>query len=212
VLAGAAGVELVADMLKASTELDAGAGATVDVAEISEAIKGAEGILDSAKDAIEAMGPKRFAEVLEMPKGTRPLPESYLPNEYIEKHLAEFDEGASKFIRREQLEKFGPSQADGITFVLPKTEADALIAKAGGNKRVLEDALGFESGYLDSNELLRIDISKPREMGLRVPSGNETGANPKWLPDGKLPNGNNEAVINLGAAPAGSWTIKPLGI
>jgi hypothetical protein len=51
VLAGAAGVELVADMLKASTELDAGAGATAEVAEISEAIKGAEGILDSARNA-----------------------------------------------------------------------------------------------------------------------------------------------------------------
>ena len=50
VLAGAAGVELVADMIKASTELDAGAGATAEVAEISEAIKDAEGILDSAND------------------------------------------------------------------------------------------------------------------------------------------------------------------
>ena len=50
VLAGAAGVELIADMMRASTELDAGAGATAEVAEITEAVKGAEAILDTAEE------------------------------------------------------------------------------------------------------------------------------------------------------------------
>ena len=59
VLAGAAGVELIADMLKASTELDAGAGATAEVAEIAEAVRGAERALDSA----ETFGLKTGEEV-----------------------------------------------------------------------------------------------------------------------------------------------------
>jgi hypothetical protein len=167
-------------------------------------------VTDTTKDAIEAMGPKKFAEVIKAPKGTRPRPEDYLPKEYIESHLAKFNEGASKFIRKDQLHKYGPAHADGTAFVLPKMETEALLAKAKGNKRVLEDALGFERGYLDNNELVRVDIAKPKEMGLRVPSGNEAGANPQWLPGGKLPNGNSEAVIDLGSAPAGSWSSRPL--
>ena len=49
-LAGAAGVDLIADMLKASTELDADAVATAEVAEIADAVKSAETILDTAND------------------------------------------------------------------------------------------------------------------------------------------------------------------
>lgn len=124
--------------------------------------------------------------------------------------MAKFEEGGSKFIRKEQFEKFGPGNADGTAFVLPKAETDALITKAGGDKRVLEEALGLEKGYLDNNKLVRVDISKPKEVGLRIPSGNEAGTNPQWLPGGKLPNGNSEAVIDLGSAPAGSWTSKVL--
>ena len=63
VLAGAAGVELIADMLKASTELDAGAGATAEVAEITEAVKSTETILDTAKDI--GWGPSELKNLAE---------------------------------------------------------------------------------------------------------------------------------------------------
>ena len=167
-------------------------------------------LVDPAKEALEAMGPKKFGEVLKAPKGTRPLPETYLPKEYIETHLAKFDEGASKFIQKGQFEKYGPAQVDGTAFVLPKTEADALIAQARGDRRALEEALGFEKGFLDNNELVRVDVSKPRDMGIRVPSHNDAGENHRWLPGGKHPQGHSEAVIDLGAAPTGSWTSETL--
>lgn len=43
---------------------------------------------------------------------------------------------------------------------------------------------------------MRIDIAVPEELDLRIPSGNEAGANQLWLPGGKLPDGNFEAIID----------------
>lgn len=37
----------------------------------------------------------------------------------------------------------------------------------------MEDALGFECGYLDMKVLMRIDVPNPKGLGLRLPSGNE---------------------------------------
>jgi len=166
--------------------------------------------LNSAKEAIEAIGPRKFSEILEIPKGTRPPPESYLPKEYIEKHLAEFDDGASRFMRKSDLERYGPAQVDGTSFVLPKNEADKILSSAAGERKVLEESLGLPAGYLENVDMVRVDISKPRDFNLRIPSGNEAGANTQWVPGGKLPNGNTEAVIDLGKAPAGSWKSSPL--
>ncbi|MBF0208450.1 MAG: hypothetical protein HQK53_16345 [Oligoflexia bacterium] len=60
---------------------------------------------------------------MKIPKGSRPLPESYLPKEHIELHLAKFDEGAARFMKKSQFEKYGAAQADGTSFVIPKKEA-----------------------------------------------------------------------------------------
>jgi len=43
-----------------------------------------------------------------------------------------------------------------------------------------------------------------------MPSGNEAGANSQWLPGGKLPEGNFEAVVDLQGAPKGTWTATPI--
>jgi len=73
------------------------------------------------------------------------------------------------------LEKYGPAQKDGTSFVLSKTEADQLIASTKGDKRALEDALGLPENFLDSNQLIRVDIHDPKSLNLRIPSGNEAG-------------------------------------
>ena len=44
--------------------------------------------------------------------------------------------------------------------------------------------------------IVRIDISNPRELNTRIPSGNERGANELRLPGGRLPKGDVEAVVN----------------
>jgi len=165
-------------------------------------------VVDSAKDSIKAMGPSKFSEVLRTPKGSRPRTETYLPKDYIDTHLAKFDDGASRFMSKSRLDTHGPAQVDGTSFVVPRREADKLLLEAGGNKRVLEESLGLPSGFLDSNELVRVDVANPRTLNSRIPSGNEAGASELWLPGGQLPNGNSEAVIDLGNAPSGSWTVK----
>lgn len=135
-------------------------------------------------------------EILAMEKGTRPDPTDYLPPEYIEQHLAKFEDGATRFMPESNFEKYGLAQRDGTSFVMAKSEVDALLEATAGDPRAMERALGWPEGFLDENKLLRIDIEDPGSHNVRVPSGNEAGANDLWLPGGKLPDGLSEAVID----------------
>ena len=76
-----------------------------------------------------------------------------------------------------------------------------MIAASGGDPRVLERALGLPDGFFDSKNLMRIDVANPREYELRIPSGNEAGANDQWIPGGELPDGSHEAIIDGGQVP-----------
>jgi len=145
-----------------------------------------------------------------IPKGSRPDPSTYMSKDQIDAHLAQFDKGAARFMTQGNLAKYGPSQRDGTSFMMPGSEADALLAKAGGDPNALEDALGLPRGTLENNPLVRVDVPSPRSCGLRVPSGNEAGANDLWIPGGKLPGGTSEAVIDLGKAPPGAFKAAPV--
>jgi len=79
------------------------------------------------------------------------------------------------------------------TFVLSKDYADKVIEEADGSIRKLEELLGLEPGYL-GDAPVRVDISDFK--GLRMPSGNEPGANELWLPSGYTKGGVPEAVID----------------
>ena len=93
---------------------------------------------------------------------------------------------------------------------MPRAQADALLANAGGDPRALERALGLPEGQLDGNTLMRVDFEQPRQLDLRVPSGNEAGANDLWIPGGRLPDGSAEAVIDVGAIPPSRYTATPV--
>ncbi|WP_405135748.1 hypothetical protein [Nocardia sp. NBC_01388] len=141
---------------------------------------------------------KTIDDILGTPKGARPDPSSYLSPEYIEQHLALFDkDGATRFMVESNLNRYGIGQADGTSFVMPRGEADALLATTKGDPAALEKALGLPDGFLESNKLVRVDIPHPDTHGLRIPSGNEAGANSQWVPGGKLPDGANEAIIDV---------------
>jgi len=75
---------------------------------------------------------------------------------------------------------------------------------------LLEKALGLPAGTLENNPLVRVDIPNPRDANLRVPSGNEAGANDQWLPGGKLPTGNSEAVVDAGSLPESGYSTTPV--
>jgi hypothetical protein len=150
---------------------------------------------------------EKVDEILGTPKGSRPDPSEYLSSQYIHDHLEKFTDGATRFMPESNLEKYGIAQRDGTSFVMPKDEADAMIAAAGGDARAMEEELGLPEGFLDSNRIVRVDIRDPEAFNLRIPSGNEAGANDQWLPGGRLPNGASEAVVDGGNIPPDDYTV-----
>ncbi|SDX05832.1 hypothetical protein SAMN04489725_1444 [Alicyclobacillus hesperidum] len=124
-------------------------------------------------------------------KGERPDPSTYLSPEYIESHLNLFKNGVAKIAAQDPNGKIvgGPTG----TFVMPKDIADKLIAQSDGDVSKLESLLGLDKGTL-GKEPVRIDIDHPD--GLRMPSGNELGANHQWIPGGYTSGGIPEAVID----------------
>jgi hypothetical protein len=140
-------------------------------------------------------------------KGTRPDPSEYLPPEYIEHHLDKFHDGATRFMPESNFDKYGIAQRDGTSFVMPKNEADAMIDSTRGDPRALERALGLPEGFLDSKKVVRIDIDHPEEFNLRMPSGNEAGANEQWIPGGLLPDGASEAIVDGGEIPRSDYSV-----
>lgn len=169
---------------------------------------GGDGQVTSVDDAAATgLSDAKRDEILAMEKGRRPDPSEYLSPEYIEHHLDKFHEGVSRFMPETNLEKYGIAQRDGTCFIMPKSEADALIASTGGDPRAMERALGLVEGFLDSNKVVRIDIDHAEQFNLRVPSGNEAGANEQWIPGGKLPDGASEAVIDGGNVPKSGYSV-----
>lgn len=141
-----------------------------------------------------------------IPKGQRPNPTAYLEKQYIEKHLKEFQKGASFITSKEILDKYGRKmlgRPDG-QFVMSKKQMDKLLKQAKGRLDFIETQLGIPAGLWKDKTLVRIDIPEPQKLNLRIPNGNEGGANDLWLPGGKLPTGYSEAVLNQ--IPEGSYT------
>lgn len=135
-------------------------------------------------------------KILGIPHGKRPDPSLYLPKEYIVNHLKKFEYGASYLVPKSALDKYGRDiigRADG-QFVMSRTEMDNLLSKSGGSLSYIEKELGIPDGWWKGTELVRIDITNPTK--LRIPNGNESGANDLWLPGGKLPTGYLESVVD----------------
>lgn len=143
-------------------------------------------------------------DILLTNKGYRPDPTTYLSQEYISAHLSLFDEGASIIMTQEQYITYvkGASYigipTDGTQFVLPKSYCDQIAQNANGNINYFEDMLGFDTGHFqDGGGLVRIDINNLEGLNLRMPSGNEVGANSHWIPGGITDGGVPEAITDL---------------
>ncbi|MFF2053470.1 hypothetical protein ACFVU2_17850 [Leifsonia sp. NPDC058194] len=143
-------------------------------------------------------------------KGSRPDPSTYLSPEYVDQHLHRFDDGATRFMTQSNLDKYGIAQRDGTAFVMPKSEVDALIRQTGGDPRAMEQALGLPDGFFDQGAV-RVDVPAPGSQGLRVPSGNEAGANDQWIPGGILPGGFSEGVVDAGGLRPDQYGVSTLG-
>jgi hypothetical protein len=97
---------------------------------------------------------------------------------------------------------------DNSQFIMTKLEMDQMLARAGGNISIIEKELGIPPGAWRGKELVRIDVPDPKSLGLRMPSGNEAGANSLWIPGGKLPTGQMEAVVDR--IPKGKYIEREL--
>ena len=184
-----------------------GARAAGAVDDLADAARAGNRVDDVASHARHGLGQAQLDEIVAIPKGARPDPADYLSPSYIADHLALFDDGATRFQLRTGLDKYGPGQVDGTSFVMPRHEADRLLAETAGDPRALEDALGLPAGQLDgADQLMRVDFADPAELDLRIPSGNEAGANAQWIPGGKLPEGGSEAVIDVGGTDPSRYT------
>jgi hypothetical protein len=143
-----------------------------------------------------------LAAVTRTPKGQRPPPPTYIAPDVIKAHLTRFESGAVKVMPQAPQGVIGPPQG---TFVLPKSYVAQAITDSGGDVRKLEQLLGVDKGYLGDNPVL-VEVAKP--TGLRMPSGNEPGANLRWTAGGYTSGGVPEAVVDQ--IQAGTYTVRPV--
>ena len=160
-----------------------------DAAKYDQWIKLREAGLDQAK----------INDIILTNKGFRPDPSTYLTQEYIDAHLDLFEDGVTKIVCQAPIGTAGPPTG---TFVMPSSVADDLILKANGDILELERSLGLTPGSLGDNPV-RLDINYP--INLRLPSGNELGANSQWIPGGYTSGGLLEAVID--SPQIGEYTV-----
>jgi hypothetical protein len=141
----------------------------------------------------------KVSAVKALPKGARPDPISYLEKSEIDAHLSKFDKGGSYLVPKDVLDRFGRNllgYPDNSQFIMPTGQMDAMLSRANGNIALVEKELGIPAGNWHGREMVRIDIPNPRELNLRMPSGNEAGTNDLWIPGGRLPAGQFEAIVN----------------
>jgi hypothetical protein len=163
--------------------------------------------LDLAKRTAWKDGTWTPNDVVNAGKGDRPKPEDYLDADYIAAHLAQFKDGASRIYFKDSLRDWGPGNR-GTTFVFPTSELDRLLAESGGDAQRLAELLGLpKDDFFVNGKVADVEIRNfaPHELdGLRIPSGNEAGANQFWIPGGHLPTGIPEAVVDLPAGAVGA--------
>lgn len=149
-------------------------------------------------------------------KGDAPDPGDYLDSEYIAQHLARFEDGASRIYFSDSLHTYGPGQADHSTFVFPTSELQEILDSTGGRADLIADRLGLERAWFYDANGIPVDVEirhfEPSELtNLRMPSGNESGANASWIPGGYLPTGVPEAVIDVPASATGVGNLSSGG-
>ncbi len=140
--------------------------------------------------------PEKVQSIVDLGRGGRPDPSSYLPAKYIGEHLAKFDDGAIRFGSRKSYNSYGTLGPDG-GFVMSKREFEKVMKEADGDLRKVEQLLGLEKNYLSGSDTMIMYIDKKDFTNLRMPSGNEGGANQYWVPGGVTSGGINEAVMDF---------------
>lgn len=146
------------------------------------------------------------ADIVAMPKLGRPDPSVYLSQAEIDAHLSLFNRGAVRVTPTVSISKYGTAGPDGA-FVIPKSELARIMQETGGDAAKIERALGLNAGDLTSGQVSILEIAPERFVNLRVPSGNEGGANANWLPGGYTSGGVPEAVMDLSSLSSDKFIV-----
>lgn len=86
---------------------------------------------------------------------------------------------------------------DNTQFIAPKDFMNKIAIIANGDISIYEKRLGFDEGHFTTGGgLVRFDIKNPQDLNVRIPSGNEFGANEHWIPGGYTDGGTAEAIID----------------
>ena len=136
--------------------------------------------------------------------GERPNADMLYSREYINNHIEKFREGGSYLISRDIYEAWVEDSImnpklgrPNELFITTASEIDKALILSDGDLAVLEKVLGFDNGTFSKHGgVVRIDISNPLDYEIRLPSGNEYGANRHFVSGGKTDGGTLEAVIN----------------
>ncbi|MBD2822430.1 hypothetical protein [Xenorhabdus szentirmaii] len=149
-----------------------------------------DGVLSKAK----------VKEIVNTPHGQRPDPSTYMTKAEIDAHLAKFNDGEIRFTSKSKYEQYG-TYGTSDAFVMPKSEFERVMIESKGNLRIVEQKLGLDKGYLSGSDTLIVHVEKKGISGLKIPSGNEGGANSHWLPGGYTSGGVAEATMNFANKP-----------
>ncbi|GAA1852513.1 hypothetical protein ACFQZV_05760 [Microbacterium koreense] len=147
--------------------------------------------------------------IVDAGKSNRPDPDAYLNADYVQAHLDQFSDGATRIYRTDSILNYGPgnNQVPGnvtnTAYVFPTDQLDALMHQANSPAELAE-ALGLPQGFFEGQNVQLRDFSPDELTGLRMPSGNEGGTDvDRWIPGGYLPSGIPEAVIDIPADATG---------
>ncbi len=132
-------------------------------------------------------------------KPNRPDPDSYLTQKYIDDHLTKFtnERIGSRIVLKKAYDKYGIGKPDPdkTEFISLKSYMDRLISESNGDIKKIATSLGIDESQLAGGSLVRVDFKFSLKHSPHMPSGNEYGANEKWIPGGKLPEGDLEVIV-----------------
>lgn len=150
---------------------------------------------DSAAKRL-GIAPERLRAVADAPPGKRPEVSTYMTAAQQSEHLANFDAGIVRVTQRSSLASYGTlGPAGGFTTSLK--DFRAIMAEAKGDLSVVERRLSLDPGTLKNDNTLIAVIERKDAPSLRVPSGNEGGANTQWSPGGYTSQNAIEAVMDF---------------
>eukprot|EP00828_Plagiopyla_frontata_P014789 TRINITY_DN1927_c0_g1_i8.p2 TRINITY_DN1927_c0_g1~~TRINITY_DN1927_c0_g1_i8.p2 ORF type:complete len:440 (-),score=55.90 TRINITY_DN1927_c0_g1_i8:85-1404(-) len=203
---------MIDDIGSSKNVANAAIGKSDDVVDLVDEVGNKADILKNA-----GLDKLKVDEIVSIPKGSRPEPSTYLSKEYMDIHLSQFDDGLSviqtewAYGRYSETNGFVGVPDDNTLFVLPKKYCNEVVFRANGDISIIEKELGFPKGYFsDGGGLVRIDVDDVTGLNLRIPNGNETGANSLWLPGGYTSGNVPEAISDI--IPLNKTTISRINV